>query len=157
MVCSAKVVIDRLRNSHNTHLVILLLHICGKLGNGIHRIVTADIEEIADIVLFEDRKYLFKNAVRILFGIGKLLSARAERRSGRLLQKLERFLIRNERKKVCEIVREYAVNAVTHSVKRSDNSLFPCFLCTENDTSKSCVDGCGRAAGLSDDSVSVKN
>ena len=66
MVGSHKVVVNSLGNTYYAKLVVVGCRISRKLENGIHRIIAADIEEISDIVLFEDLKDL-------VIGLGILL------------------------------------------------------------------------------------
>ena len=60
MVGSEKVVIDGLGNADDSYLVSAILRIFRELCDGIHRIVSANVEEISYIVLFEDLDDLFK-------------------------------------------------------------------------------------------------
>ena len=57
MIGSHKIVVYSLRNTYYTKLIIVRCRISRKLENGIHRIVAADIEEVSDIILFEDLEY----------------------------------------------------------------------------------------------------
>ena len=63
MVGSHKVVVYCFRNSDNTHFVIVALKILAQLRHCIHRVVAADVEEIAYIVLFEDSDKLFEHRI----------------------------------------------------------------------------------------------
>ena len=53
MIRAVKVVIDGLGNAHDAALIADGLHVTADLCAGVHRIVAAVIEEIADVVLLE--------------------------------------------------------------------------------------------------------
>ena len=59
MVGNDKVVVYRLRNAHYAHFIIMRAGVLRQLCRRIHRIVSAYVEEIADVVLFEDGKQFF--------------------------------------------------------------------------------------------------
>ena len=86
-VISAKqIVVNGLGNAHHTAVIAHGLHVVVDLVAGIHGVVAAVIEEVADIMLFE---YL-QNALVIgvvQLGIGDLVAAGAESRGGGVLQK----------------------------------------------------------------------
>ena len=76
MVGVYKIVINGLRLTEDTDVAADLFSIAGKLADGIHGIVAADIKEPADIHLLEFLKKLRIN--RILQGFRKLVTAGAE-------------------------------------------------------------------------------
>ena len=86
VVGAEQVVVDGLGNAHHTAVIAHGLHVVVDLVAGIHGVVAAVIEEVADIMLFE---YL-QNALVIgvvQLGIGDLVAAGAESRGGGVLQK----------------------------------------------------------------------
>ena len=87
MVCSEEVVVNGFRNSHDAALVTDFLHIFTNLIAGIHRVVAAIIEEIADIIFFEDFQDTLVICI-IYIRIGHFIPAGAKCRRGRIFQKL---------------------------------------------------------------------
>ena len=63
MVCSVKIVVDRFRHAHNTAFVPDMLHVLADLVASIHRIVSAVVEKVTDVVFLED----FENLLIIRF------------------------------------------------------------------------------------------
>ena len=111
---------------------------------GIHGIVSAVIEEIADVVLFE---YLQKPQVirGILFGIFQFVAYRAQRGRGRRLEQLQ--LIRIFLGHVIEFFFQHSFYAMCSSV----------YLCNavllqrrDNHARSARIDNRRRAAGLSE-------
>ena len=80
MVGVYKIVINGLRLTEDTDVAADLFSIAGKLADGIHGIVAADIKEPADIHLLEFLKKLRIN--RILQGFRKLVTAGAKVSAG---------------------------------------------------------------------------
>ena len=56
MVCNRKIVVDRLRNTHESLRFVMSSRIVGKHLYGIHRIVSACIEQAFDIMFLHDLK-----------------------------------------------------------------------------------------------------
>lgn len=80
MVGVYKIVINGLRLTEDTDVAADLFSIAGKLADGIHGIVAADIKEPADVHLLEFLKKLRIN--RILQGFRKLVTAGAKVSAG---------------------------------------------------------------------------
>ena len=131
-----KVVVDGLGHAHDSHLVIVILQILGKLCNGIHRIVAADIEEVSDIIFLEDGKELFVNFIS-LTNLGKLFTARAESRRGGVLKLCDKSVICKIFVKVNESFLEKSLNTVSHSVKSLNASVVNIFLHASDNSGKS--------------------
>ena len=74
MIRSEKVVVDRFGNADNSALIADAAHIAAYLIAGVHRIVAAVIEEVANVILFEYFKYALIITV-ILLGLGYLIAA----------------------------------------------------------------------------------
>ena len=76
MVGSGQIVVNRLRDADNHHFPAFDFAVFRKLVNGVHRIISADIEKIFDVITVE---YFFKFLVFIRFkSIGKFMTAGAE-------------------------------------------------------------------------------
>ena len=88
VVGAEQVVVDRLGHAHDPALVSGLLHELGNLVAGVHRVVPAVIEEITNVMLFENLKNALVVRV-ILIGILHLIAAGAERGGGGILEKLQ--------------------------------------------------------------------
>ena len=159
MVGADKVVVDGLRHADDTHLVLVTLGVLGKLCNGIHRIVAANIEEIAYVVLLEDLKQAGINLFSALFALlGKLLSARAESRCGSVLKTGDVLFVCKNSTKIDKILAKKSLNAVAHTVESADSTAVGILVKkTSDNTGKCCIDCRGRSAGLTYDSISVKN
>ena len=96
MVGSHNVVINRLGYAHYPHLIIMSLRVSGKLCYGIHRIVTAYVKEISDIVFLEEGENLLVDCLfllRHIFKSRKLLAARAKSSGGSLFEGNELRLV----------------------------------------------------------------
>ena len=79
MVGAEKVVVYSLGNSNDVAIIAGILHKLGYLVASIHRVVTAVVEEITNIVFFED----FEQTVvvrGVILEIFELISHRTERR-----------------------------------------------------------------------------
>ena len=145
VVGAEEIVVDGLGNAHHAALIADLLHILGDLVAGVHGVVAAVVEEIADIMLLEHlENTLIIGVVHI--GIGDLVAAGAERRGGGVLQQLQlaRVLLAH----VEQAVGKHALDAVLRAVdggdavgvkRRADHAV------------GAGVDDRGRAAGLTDD------
>ena len=112
-----KVVVDGLGNAHDPALVARLLHKAADLVTGIHRVVAAVVEEVADVVLLE---YL-QNAlvVRIvLLRVSHFVAARTQlrRRSVHEQAKLVSVLLTH----VVELVLQHTFDPVRCTVDLCD-------------------------------------
>src|SRR5699024_3918613 len=79
VVSTVKVVVYRLRYSHNPAFIILGHQIFGNLIAGIHRVIAAVIEKIPDIILFKNLKKAPVISI-ILFGILEFITAGTQSR-----------------------------------------------------------------------------
>ena len=152
VVCAGKVVVDGLRYADDAHIVADALCEFGELRNGIHRVVTADIEEITNVKFLENGDDIFKGlSVFALKVLGELFAARAECRRRGIFEKLQIFF--GHVADVDERFFENAFNAVFSTVYGFNGITFDR---AANNTCESCVDSCCGTAGLTDDSISVK-
>ena len=90
VVRSEKIIVDGFGDTHHTALIAHRCHIAADLVAGIHGIVSAVIEEIADVILFEDLQDAFVVLV-ILFRICHLVAAGAEFGRGGMQKKAQFF------------------------------------------------------------------
>ena len=145
VVGSEEVIVDGLGHAEHAALVADLLHIAVDLVAGVHGVVAAVVEEIADVVLLEDLKdALVVGVVRV--GIGDLIAAGTEGR-GRgvehLFQLLGVLFVHDH-----QAVVQNADDAVERAVNGGDAFALKGSL---DDAVSAGVDNCGRAAGLADD------
>ena len=151
VVRAVKIVVDGLGNAHHAAFVADLLAVFRDLVAGVHRVVAAVIEEIADVVLPED----LQNAlvVRVVhIGILHLVAAGAELGGRGVQQQLQLrrvFLVHD-----IELVVQHALDAVRGAVDLRD----ALGVQTGADRAVSAgVDDGGGAAGLPDDAGALQN
>ena len=150
VIGAEQVVVDGLGNAEHAALVADLLHVAVDLVAGIHRVVAAVIEEIADVVFFEN----LENALIVGFvglGIGDLIAAGAEGGGGRVEQAFQLcgvLLIHHH-----QAVVEDADDAVKRAVDLGDVLALQRGL---DDAVGAGVDNGGGTAGLTDDRSSLK-
>ena len=84
VVCAVQVVINCLGHAHDAALIAYLLHILRNLIAGIHRVIAAIVEEVADVVLLENLKDPLVISV-ILVGVSQLVAAGAQSGRGGIL------------------------------------------------------------------------
>ena len=58
MVGDHQIVVDGLGHAHEADVALDALAVLSQLADGIHRVVAADVEEVADVQLFEDGEEL---------------------------------------------------------------------------------------------------
>ena len=155
MVGCKKVVIDSFRNTDNSHLKVVILCVAGELVDGIHRVVTAYVEEISDVVLFEYLEHC-GISLGVTLGILKLSSAGAECRRRSKLECRQILTSLKSLGKINEPFGKEALDTVLHTVKRTDDPLLLCLERTADNTRERCVYCRGRAAGLANDSVTFE-
>ena len=150
MVGAAEVVVDGFRRAHDGDVKPLLAHELRELGDGIHRIVSADVDEIADIKLPEDLDNLLELGAVLFEGL-ELQAAGAESRAGGTDEPLHGLGGAELRAEVDEASVEDALDAVDARIDRTD-AVGQHRLC--DGSGDGSVDGGGRAAGLCDQKVS---
>ena len=144
MIGSEKIVVNRLRNTHDAAVITGLLHILGDLVAGIHGVVSAVVEEIADIVLLEN----FKNALvvgLVNICVGKLIAAGTEIRGRRVLKKFK--LGRIFLSYVVELLVQYSDDTVGGTVNFLD--YVGVLECLDKDTGGGSINDGSRTTGLS--------
>ena len=152
VVGSHQIVVNRFRDADDAHLPVRAAKICGQLGHRVHRIVSADIEEIPDVPLTEARQQCFVNG-GILLRIRQLPAAGTERRRRGLGQEPQLLLAVHCRAQIDQAIRQKAVNPVAHSIERSDSRCRA--LAHPADYARQrCVDCRSRSAALSDNCIS---
>ena len=156
VVGAGEVVVDGLRNADRTHLVVRGLQIFAQLCNGVHGVVAADVEEVADVVLLEDGDQVFVEG-RIVRGLRELVAAGAESCRGSVDEELLLFFVdgsvrsREEFAEVAETFLQQSFDPVFHAVKSGHRAGAVLFAEISVDyAGKRSVNGSSRTAGLSD-------
>ena len=144
MVGAEEVVVNGLGYAHHTAFIPDRLHIAADLVAGIHRIISAVIEEVAYIIFFE----YFKNPLVIgiiNFGVFDLIAAGAELRRRRVEQVTEFFRILFIHHK--QLVIQHTDNTVRCTVYLGDFLRFKSGL---DNAVRTGVDNRSRTAGLTE-------
>lgn len=150
MVGHGKVVIDGFRNTDDAAFVILGRHIFGYLVAGIHTVVTAVIEEIADVIFFEDFEDSFIVGI-VLAEIFELITAASDKGSGGGKHKFEGFGI------FFSHIDDAVIENAADSVLCGKDFGYAFFTeCGFDNAVCTGVDNCGRAAGLTDKTCADK-
>ena len=143
----ADVVVDRLRHARGDEVQPALGRQRAHLVRGVHRVVAADVEEIADVVRLEH----LDRAVEVLPVLLLELVAAGADRAGRRRDAQQLDLLRRLRAEVHQLLLQHALDAVEPGVDRAE-------IVRErpariNDRAKAVVDDGRRPAGLRDDDV----
>ena len=77
VVGAEQVIVDGLGDAHDAALVADLLHILGDLVAGVHGVVAADVEEVADVQLFQNGEQLLVDGL-VGVPVGQLVAAAAQ-------------------------------------------------------------------------------
>ena len=145
MVGAGEVVVDGLRDTHAAHFIAVSQHELGDLVAGIHGVVAAVVEEVANVVLLEHGENLLIIGL-VLVGILQLVAAGAQRRGGGVLHQGQ--LVRIFLGKIEQVVVQQTHDAVLHRVNIRDHVALQRGL--DRAVGGSVNDG-RRAAGLADD------
>ena len=151
------VVVYRLRDAHHADIPaeVAFSGAARELRDRVHRIVSADIEEIAYIKLAEKREEPPVDLVPLgIVRVGQLLAAGAERCGGSVLEEPQILLGRALPVEFDHPTVEESFHAVERAVYAVDR--LGCET-SAYDPREGCVDGGGRTAGLSYDSVTFKH
>ena len=145
MVGAEQVVVDGLRDTHDTAVIANLLHILGNLVTGVHGVVAAVVEEVTNVVLLEDLEDALVIGI-VNVRICDLVTAGTQSRGRGVLQQLQLsriFLFHN-----VQLIVQYADDAVCSAVNSGDSVGIKTGLdCTVS----AGVDNRSRATGLTDD------
>ena len=145
VVGAVQVVVNGLGYAHDAALIAHLLHILGDLVAGVHGVVAAVVEEVADIVLLE---YLQDAPVIgvIHIGVGQLIAAGAQGRGGGELQQIQlRGVLLSH---IVQLVLQHALDSVGGPQNAGDAVSLQSGL---NHALSTGVNDCGRTSGLAND------
>ena len=146
MVGDDQVVINGFRHADNTHVVPVRFGIYRKFCHGVHRVVAADIKEIADIVFLKDRENLLIHRVILPRG-GEFFATGAERRRRGVLQQLQFGAVGKDLVQIRQSLCGKPLDSVAHSVQFTDGAL-SVFQHAAYHAGKRGIDRGGRSAGL---------
>ena len=150
VIGAVQVVVNGLGNAHDAALPAGFGHIAADLVAGVHGIVSAVVEEVTNVVFFED----FQNPAVIgivLVRIGNFVAAGAQLGRGGMQQQLQflRILLSH----VVQLVVQHALDSVGRAVNVGD---FRCVQSgTDNAVGTGIDHGCGTAR-LTDDTCAFK-
>ena len=145
VVGAPQVVVDGLGYAHHAALITHGLHVLADLVAGVHGVVAAVIEEVADVVLLEDLQDALVIGV-VLLGVGNLIAAGAQGRGGGVLHQPQ--LLGVLQTHVKQPVVQHALDAVLCAQHLGDAAGFQRGV---NDAVGAGVDDGSGAAGLADD------
>ena len=164
VVGAHKVVVNGLGHTHDPHGIAPLLGVRRHLGDRIHGVVAADIEEIADVVLFKNIEQTSHHGVLVGRSRGGKLAAAGAQRGGRGEgETLKRGIgsVGGRGKKLVEkddILPQESVHTVAHAVQMPNGtSVGDIGERTADDTRQRGVDGRRGAARLTDYRVAAKS
>ena len=144
VVGSKQVVVDGLGHAHHAALIADLLHVLADLVAGVHRVVAAVVEEVADVILLEDLQNPLVVGV-IHIRVRHLVPAGAQGRGGGVLQQFQlcRVLLAHIKQPVVQ----NALDAVLRAQDAGDAGVLQC---RGDDAVGTSVDDGSRAAGLAE-------
>ena len=111
--------LDGLGHAHHAALIAHLLHVLRDLVAGVHGVVAAVIEEIADVILLEDLKNALVVGV-VHIGIGQLVAAGTQSGGGGVPHELQLLAVLLSH--VVQLVVQNALDAVSGTQHPSDGA-----------------------------------
>ena len=149
VVRDGQVVVDGLRNTDKADVRTDQMRVVRHLGNGVHRVIAADVEEILDVQALQASEQLLVDLISLFDG-RKFISAGTQIARRRALQKLDVDGIRKDRIQIDVAAVQEALDAVAHAVHGPEAKLFR----LRENACQTGVDDCGGTAGLADDHIS---
>ena len=115
MVSQQQVVVDGFGHADEADLAADGLAVGGQLGDRVHRVVAADVEHCADIVLLEQLKQLDERGF-VDIRLGQFVAAAAQKAGRRALEQLNIHLVGQHFIQVDELALQHTGDAVLHAV-----------------------------------------
>ena len=148
VVGKTQVVVDGLGHTDEPHTAAHLLPVAGQLRDGIHRVVAADVEHGADVVLVKQSEQLDERG-SIGVRVGQLEAAAAQIAGRSTLEQLDAHAVVQQNVELQQLLLEQTFDAVLHAVH---------LVCTQTAggfvyARKAGVDHGGRAAALTNDDI----
>ena len=145
MIRAEEVVVDGFGHAHHTAVIAHGLHILVDFVAGIHGVVAAVIEKVANVMLLKDLQNALVIGV-IHSGVRHLIAAGAKRRGGGILQQLQ--FVRIFQPHIEKAIFQNALNTMLCSQYLCDEIRFQCGV---DHTVSTGIDHSGGAAGLAND------
>ena len=148
MVGQAQVVVDGLGHTDEPHAAAHTVAVAGKLCDGVHGVVAADIEHRADVVLVKQGEQLDERG-RVHIRVRQLVAAAAQIAGGGALEQLDAHAVVQQDVQFQRLLLEQTFDAVLHAVH---------LVCTQTagrlvNACQTGVDHGGRAAALTNDHI----
>ena len=150
MVGQSQIVVDRLRASDKFDIAACQKRIIRKLFDGIHRIISADIDKCFNIKLIQQRKNLIIDRF-ILVDLRKFIAAGPQKSCRCSLQNLTVKIILDVLGQIDIIAFHQSLNTMTHPVYFLCSTLDRCVV----NTCQTRINDCSRSAGLPDNDISL--
>ena len=148
VVGQAQVVVDGLGHTDEPHRAAHPRAIAAELGDGVHRVVAADVEHRADVVLVKQGEQLdVGRGVRLR--LGELVAAAAQIAGRRALEQLDAEPVVQQDVQLHEFLFQQSLDAVLHAVDLVCAQTAGGFI----DACETGIDDGGRAAALADDDI----
>ncbi len=142
MVGYGKVVIHRFGNADALDILAFAAEIGRQAGHGVHGIVAAAVEEVANAIIAQNGQHLFHNGV---VAMGQFVAAAAQGHGGCVHQKLKILCGFHLLRKADDLAVQKPLQAVQRAV---NNANFLAGHCARHRTRQRRVDGRRRAAAL---------
>ena len=143
-----QVVVDGLGNAHEADVALDAVAVFSQLADGIHGVVAANVEEVANVQLFQDGEQLLVNGL-VIVPIGQLIAAAAQEAGRGALEQLDIQVIGQHGGKIHHALLQQTGNAVAHAV----NDLSAAALAALEYACQTSIDDGGRAARLTNDCI----
>ena len=143
-----QVVVDGLGHTHKADVALDAFAVLSQLADGVHGVVAADVEEVADVQLFQNGEQLFVDGL-VLMPVRQLIAAAAEEAGRGALEQLDVQIVRQHGGKIHHPLLQQTGNAIAHTV----NDLCAAVLAALKYACKACIDDGSRTARLTNDCI----
>ena len=143
-----QIVVDRLGNADKADVAADFGGVVAQFEDGIHAVVAADIEEVADIIAAQHVENFLIDGLHLV-AFRQFVAAASQIRSGGVAQQGELPRRAEHVRQVDHVVLEQPLNAVAHAV----NMLYAVLAAGAENARKAGIDDTGGAAALADNRV----
>ena len=119
-----------------------------QLADGVHGVVAADVEEVADVQLLQDGKQLLVHSF-IGVPVRQFVAAAAQEAGRRALEQFDVEVVRQQGGQIHHALLQQACNTVAHAVYDIGTAA----LAALEHTGQTCVDNGSRTARLTNDCI----
>ena len=148
MVGDHQVVVDGLGHTHEADAALHTVAIVGQLADGVHGVVAANVEEVADVQLLQNGEQLLVDRL-VVVPVGQLVTAAAQEAGRRALEQLDVEVVGQVLRQVYNVFLQQTGDTVAHAV----NDLCAAVLAALKNTCQTCIDDRGGAARLANDCI----